>query len=243
MSMAGLTGLRYNFNRTDQQQSVASDTPLFERQMSNDEYSEYQQLRAIIDNLHQRISKLEKINTDLEGRLEEQAKQSMAVETDLIQMERAWKQKCEQLSQEIGKWRGEYDTEKVKNNRLRDHLSNTERELYIILQRKHELMRGGGPGFSMKGGGAGAGGNPTNRIPNSESGILTKRVEIINGEPSEADLYSMQRVREVLLDSVFFLPYLYLSLIFPIFSINSSQSKRNQRLYEKRKQLLICRIF
>jgi hypothetical protein len=240
MSMAGITGLRYNFNRTnsDQQQLSSSDTPLFERQMSNDEYSEYQQLRTIIDNLHQRISKLEKINTDLEGRLEEQAKQSMAVETDLIQMERAWKQKCEQLSQEIGKWRSEYDTEKVKNSRLRDHLSNTERELYIILQRKHELMRGGGPGFSMKGGGAGGGGNPTNRIPNSESGILTKRVEIINGEPSEADLYSMQRVRICHSFSLSCLTFCVLFLV----SINNNQNKKNLKLYERKRQLLIYLI-
>jgi hypothetical protein len=241
MSMAGITGLRYNFNRTnsDQQQLSSSDTPLFERQMSNDEYSEYQQLRTIIDNLHQRISKLEKINTDLEGRLEEQAKQSMAVETDLIQMERAWKQKCEQLSQEIGKWRSEYDTEKVKNSRLRDHLSNTERELYIILQRKHELMRGGGPGFSMKGGGAGGGGNPTNRIPNSESGILTKRVEIINGEPSEADLYSMQRVR---ICHSFSLSCLTFCVLFLVPSINNNQNKKNLKLYERKRQLLIYLI-
>lgn len=186
--MAGITGLRYNFSRTDVDETTThhqqqQQSPLFERQMSNDEYTEYQQLRNIIDSLHLRINKLEKINIDLETRLEEQAKQSLAVETELINVERKWKLKCEQLSQEILKWKTDADAEKIKNNRLRDHLSNTERELYIILQRKHELMRGG-PGISST-----KGVLPNGKLAPSDSGILRKSDF---NESSDAEMYQMQ---------------------------------------------------
>ena len=188
--MAGLPGLRYNFSRTDIN-NESSSSPLFERQMNNDEYTEYQQLRGIIDGLHQRIAKLEKINTDLENRLEEQAKESLQVETDYINLDRAWKEKSEILSQEILKWKMEYEAEKIKNNRLRDHLSNTEKELYTILQRKHELMRGPA---SMKGPHPG-------KLSASESGLLNKR----DHEPSDIDMYqnTSEKVKNLLLDHMF----------------------------------------
>ena len=181
--MAGITGLRYNFSRSD-----TNETPLFERQMSGDDFSEFQQLRGIIDGLHQRISKLERINTDLEARLEEQAKQSMAVETELINLDRSWKAKAEQLTQEINKWKTEYETEKLKNNRMRDHLSNTEKELYTILQRKHELMRGG-PGI------------PSSRASNSKFGH-SESGTFKRSDYSEGDLF--QAAHRVSLSLIYF---------------------------------------
>jgi hypothetical protein len=204
--MSGVTGLRYNFNRgggngsanypsnsftpnnhMDLAASSLVDSPLFERTMPNDEYSEFQQLRNIIDGLTQRISKLEKINVDLEARLEDQAKQSMAVETELIAMERSWRAKCENLNQEISKWKLEYEGEKLKNNKLRDHLTNTEREVYTILQRKHELMRGGG-GTMGPGGAAGGPSGIAGSSKNGTSGALRKGGDAGSSDP---DLYQM----------------------------------------------------
>ncbi|RYH20739.1 hypothetical protein EON65_22565 [archaeon] len=148
--MANVAELRFNFDRADN----ASESPLFERQMSTgSEYGEYEQLRVLIESLQQRIVRLERINTDLEGRLEDQAKQSMAVEAECISIDRTWKEKCSTLEQEIIKWKADYQAEKAKGDRLRDQLSRTERELYGILQRKYELMRGpatmGGKGGKM----------------------------------------------------------------------------------------------
>jgi hypothetical protein len=180
--MSGLPGLRYNFSRTD----IAPDTPLFEKQMTQDEYAEYQQLRAMIDGLHQRISKLEKINTDLENRLEEQAKESIAVETELINMDRFWKSKCEKLTQEIGKWKLECENEKLKNTRLRDQHSNIEKELYNILQRKHELTRG--PGASSYKGPGPSGQALSGRYTNYSETMLNRKEESRDGD----DFYQSQ---------------------------------------------------
>jgi hypothetical protein len=90
------------------------------------------------------VNNLEKINVDLEYRLEDQAKQCMAVEKECLEIEREWKKRCECLENEISDWKNEYEILKSKGDRLRGHLSRTERELYGILQRKYELTRGPG---------------------------------------------------------------------------------------------------
>ena len=118
----------------------------------------------IIESQQQRLVRLEKINIELEYRLEDQAKQSMAVETECVTMEVSWRNICEQKDAEIAKLQKgtmiyneltvyyylninrnyiiAFEVEKKKGNRLREHLSRTEKELYAILQRKYELMRG-----------------------------------------------------------------------------------------------------
>ena len=137
--MAGPRGMMYNFVRQDTQ-----ETPLFERQMGNGESVELQQLQLVVDNLQHRIMNLEKINTDLEVRLEDQAKQSMAVEKECLLIEQRWKSKNDELLAEIEKWKTSFRQEKLKGDRLREQVHRSERELYGILQRKYELMRGPG---------------------------------------------------------------------------------------------------
>jgi predicted RNase H-like nuclease (RuvC/YqgF family) len=126
------------------------DSPLFERQVGNDEYNELQHYRSMIDQMQQRIQRLEHINVDLERRLEDQAKETMALETECIKIERTWKSKCELLENEIMQWKIAHETERTKGMKLREQLSRTEKELYGILQRKYELMRGPAGGGALK---------------------------------------------------------------------------------------------
>lgn len=148
--MAGVPGgIRYNFARPEAQES-----PLFERQMGSEEFVELQQMRLLVDNMQQRIMNLEKINVDLEHRLEDQAKQSMAVEKECLLVEQRWKAKNSELLNEIETWKTSFKQEKVKGDRLREQVHRSERELYGILQRKYEMMRGPGtnkPGLALGG--------------------------------------------------------------------------------------------
>ncbi len=142
-------------NRSQQYVSNSSigsgqESPLFERQVGNDEYNELQQCRNMIDHLQQRIQRLEHINVDLERRLEDQAKETMTLETECIKIERSWKSKCESLENEIHQWKIAHETERGKGTKLREQLSRTEKELYGILQRKYELMRGPAGGGALK---------------------------------------------------------------------------------------------
>ena len=138
--MAGATGLRFTFPRHD---IPSHDSPLFER-MGTEEYAQLQDCRQIIDSLQQRVHDLERINLDLEFRLEDQAKQCMEVEKECVSIDRSWKTKCKVLEKEITNWKEQFEAQKLKGDRVREHLSRTERELYGILQRKYELLRGPG---------------------------------------------------------------------------------------------------
>ena len=151
--MAGATGLRFTFNGN--QQKANGDAPLFERMGAADEL---QKCRQVIDALQSRVQDLERINMDLESRLEDQAKQCMAVERECIAIERSWREKAGGLEKEIAEWKKMNNTQELKTNKLREHLSRTEKELYGILQRIYELMRGpgrGGPGGHLGMGGGG----------------------------------------------------------------------------------------
>ena len=176
--MAGATGLRFTFPRHDI--PPQHDSPLFER-MGTDEYAQLQDCRQIIDSLQQRVHDIERINLDLEYRLEDQAKQCMEVEKECVSIERSWKAKCEALEREIANWKQQYEAQKVKGDRVREHLSRTERELYGILQRKYELMRG--PGGRPMGGGPGGTHPPSST--NTSSTDRLRRGADLNGSVEE----------------------------------------------------------
>ena len=59
------------------------------------------------------------------------------------------------MEREIVDWRKKYVVEEKKGDRLREQISRTEKELYSILQKKYELMRG--PGNQSAGPGLGSG--------------------------------------------------------------------------------------
>lgn len=159
--------MRFTFPRHD---IPSHDSPLFER-MGTEEYAQLQDCRQIIDSLQQRVHDLERINLDLEFRLEDQAKQCMEVEMECVTIDRSWKAKCKVLEKEIANWKQQFEAQKLKGDRVREHLSRTERELYGILQRKYELLRG--PGGRPQGA---AGANmPAQKQPSWEQGGGLKR--------------------------------------------------------------------
>ena len=137
-----------------------TNSPLFERMGSEDELQQY---RQIIDALQNRVRDLERINLDLEYRLEDSAKQCMAVEKECVAIDLKWKEKHKELEKDIDIWKRTCTDQEQKTSKLREHLSRTEKELYGILQRKYEFMRGPGPNRSASGGRGGRGGNGSGR--------------------------------------------------------------------------------
>jgi TolA-binding protein len=189
--MAGATGMRFSFPKHDLGMSAPShhEVPLFER-MGTDEYAQLQDCRQIIDSLQQRVHDLERINVDLEYRLEDQAKQCMETERECAAVERQWKAKCDQLEKEISNWKEQSEAQKLKGDRLREHLSRTERELYGILQRKYELIRG--PGGRQ----AGSGGGLTSAKQSWDgSNSAMRRSESTSNYGSQDEFLTMQQVR------------------------------------------------
>ena len=160
------------------------DAPLFER-MGTDDYNQLQNSRHQTDALQQRIHDLERVNLDLEYRLEDQAKQCMEIEKECVSIERSWKVKCKTFEDEIAAGKKQFEAQKMKSDRVRDHLSRTEKELYGILQRKYELIRG--PGVRPGG---------IEKRPSWDAGKLLMRQATSNGPYGSTDeLTANQLVR------------------------------------------------
>lgn len=185
--MSGATGLRFAFPPHDY---TRHDTPLFER-MGSDDYNQLQNSRQQTDALQQRIHDLERVNLDLEYRLEDQAKQCMEIEKECVSIERSWKVKCKTFEDDIAAGKKQFEAQKMKSDRVRDHLSRTEKELYGILQRKYELIRGPG----VRHGGSSGSGIPEKR-PSWDAGKLLMRQATSSGPyGSQDELTANQLVR------------------------------------------------
>lgn len=77
--------------------------------------------------------------------MEDQAKSYISAEKSYINNEKEWNVRYKTLEDEIVFWKKEHESQRLKSDRLREHLSRTEREMYGILQRKYEFMRGATP--------------------------------------------------------------------------------------------------
>ena len=146
----------------------------------SDDYNNELRARQVIEALQLRVANLERINVDLEYRLEDQAKQCMNAEKECIETERMWRIKCASLEEDVKSSRSECEVLKTKGDRLRDHLSRTEREMYSILQRKYEIMRGPAGPAKGKSSGAGRGGQGgySSQIPYMTSSIYDRGVGV-----------------------------------------------------------------
>ncbi len=129
--------------------------PLFDYFVNSDDQVELLHSRQANQDLQRCVQELERINHDLEERLENEAKQNIDIEHECTEIDRIWRLKCEVMENEVREWKAKYERQEKKAERLREQISRTERELYGILQRKYEWMRGGG---NAAGGSGGPGG-------------------------------------------------------------------------------------
>eukprot|EP00519_Triparma_laevis_P015061 CAMPEP_0182490588 /NCGR_PEP_ID=MMETSP1321-20130603/394_1 /TAXON_ID=91990 /ORGANISM="Bolidomonas sp., Strain RCC1657" /LENGTH=380 /DNA_ID=CAMNT_0024692801 /DNA_START=355 /DNA_END=1497 /DNA_ORIENTATION=- len=115
--------------------------PLFERLVSDD-VQELKSYSRLITTQNERLATLERVNDDLERRLERMAKEKMRLEAECVATERHWAEKYAELENERDQWKKNVDTEQRKNGHLREQIYRKDKELHRILQRKYD----GGPG-------------------------------------------------------------------------------------------------
>lgn len=82
------------------------------------------------------------------------------------------------MSKETEEWQNKYQQQVLKTEKLREHLSRTERELYGILQRKYQLMRGGPQGAHPH--------NPENGKDSENQNIQSLKQILTTGEANQA---------------------------------------------------------
>jgi hypothetical protein len=144
-----------------------STPPLFERMVSDD-VQELKQYAKIIQAQNLRLAELERVNEDLEKRLERQAKEKMSLEAEINATDRAWAERFAQLETERDAWRGTVQAEQRKNASLREQVYRKDKELHRMLQRKYDGAPGGG------------GGGPNTRQP-SVSGAVERMGDRMRG--------------------------------------------------------------
>lgn len=155
-NFSSTSGLRFSFpphSSLPTSSNLDSSTTQYFERTNSDDLAELNACRLMIDSLQQRVNVLEKINLDLETRLERQAIETMDVERQILEANKKLRMQEEKSSREREEWTAKFLHQESKSERLRDHLSRTERELYGILQKKYELMRGpvGGAPSSSRG--------------------------------------------------------------------------------------------
>lgn len=173
-------GYRYDGYDESEEHSagVNNESPLFQRLNDSGEITTahnfggsglHQYGQKLVQN-QSRIRQLERINTDLEARLEEQARQCLQAERACVDIEKKWRSKYERIEAELRDSQKQAEAAEQKSQRLREHLSRTERELYGLLQRKYELMKGGGGPGGGGAGGLSTGAKSWNAIKGGDSG-------------------------------------------------------------------------
>jgi len=100
--------------------------PLFERLVSDD-VQELKSYSRIIQSQNARLSELERVNDDLERRLESQAKYKMEMEAEFSRMERLWGTRYNEISEERDAWKGAVEAERRRCKGLREQISRKDR--------------------------------------------------------------------------------------------------------------------
>ncbi|GMH79858.1 hypothetical protein TrLO_g2717, partial [Triparma laevis f. longispina] len=169
--------------------------PLFERLVSDD-VQELKSYSRIITTQNERLATLERVNDDLERRLERMAKEKMRLEAECVATERHWAEKYAELENQNNQWKKNVETEQRKNGHLREQIYRKDKELHRILQRKYD----GGPG-KLPPGAPPANTNPQTR-PMSLSTSITPPNHI-NGKPyTPQDLLESQPNKEPVKETV-----------------------------------------
>lgn len=181
---------------------LSYSTPLFERLPNNhaDEgQSELRECKAFLELQQRKIQELERINTDLEKRLEQQARERMKIEKEVAESKRVWEAKYVMLEKERDIWKAKTEKEQLHVQKLREQVRRLERELHGFLQKKYDFMaskggKGGPPAAPQPTTGATSTAQGPIRAPTpSSAGGLGRGMETVPLNPKN---FNPEAVRE-----------------------------------------------
>jgi len=117
---------------------VSAPPPLFER-LHTEEAAEIKTYVRLIESQNRRLLDLERIHSDLERRLELETQRRMALEQRLADQERESELRCRALEKEKIAHQKAVDSEKKKNERLREDMCRKDKEIRkLFYQRKYD---------------------------------------------------------------------------------------------------------
>jgi hypothetical protein len=114
---------------------VSQPTPMFER-LVTEEVQELKTYVRIVENQNRRLAELEKVQSDLENRLEIESVCRQHLEATLETREREWAEKIEHVESDRDQWKHLVEVEKLKNSKLIDQVVRKDQDIHRMLQRK-----------------------------------------------------------------------------------------------------------
>jgi hypothetical protein len=109
--------------------------------MGQDDIAELQHCHQQLAEAEARCGELERINLDLERRLEAQAKERMRADKEVAQEVLMWEERLAQADAKSEEWKGRCEMEQKHREVVLDKLRRTERELHRILQKKYDIVK------------------------------------------------------------------------------------------------------
>lgn len=115
-------------------------TPLFQRLSSGtDHMGELEECQRHLEQTKAALADSQRMNADLERRLENQGMQRMNLEAELNSAHQNHQVEIEKKNRVIEEWTKEADLLQQQNKRLRENMARLERELQGVLARKYDM--------------------------------------------------------------------------------------------------------
>lgn len=118
---------------------LVQPTPMFER-LVTEEVQELKTYVRIVENQNRRLADLERVQRDLEGRLEAETVGRQQLESTLEAREREWAERLEHVEGDRDQWKRQVDVEKTKNSKLIDQVVRKDQDIHRMLQRKVRIL-------------------------------------------------------------------------------------------------------
>jgi hypothetical protein len=122
-------------NEHSEGSSVIHPTPMFQRLVS-DGVQELKAYARIIETQNRRLSELEVVHRDLEGRLEVQSNRRLELEKTLEDREHLWTEQIAEIKKERDYWEELVNVERKKNAKLHDQILRKDQDIHRMLSRK-----------------------------------------------------------------------------------------------------------
>lgn len=120
----------------------AEPAPLLFERLVTEEAQELRTYAHIIEQQNRRLAELERQHGELEAKVEQKAKDVVALEQTLERREVDWQAESNALKQERDRWRDSVQSEQVKNERLLDLVYRKDKEIQRMIQRKYDTAGG-----------------------------------------------------------------------------------------------------
>ncbi|CAH0482097.1 unnamed protein product [Peronospora belbahrii] len=136
-----------NWGKSFGQRAEMDSVPLFEREHRNDSQlvqrlqNELADAKRFVEAQARRQNDLEYVNEDLERRLEQEALDRIALDSQKAEDEKRWQEEKAALQKQLESWEARFEEETRRRAMAEERLRRAEKELYRMHQKKYDIEK------------------------------------------------------------------------------------------------------